>query len=188
MEFDGRSTARYPFAAARHSWDSDAPYQAGRAIFEYIPIPDRRRWAADMVEIVYPLIPPSPVIEAVLDLARQDARWEGADHPLHLPVQQVVYAVRAALHADHEVQETILALIYNAAKAICNSRYPAVLFDHDAAWRVVVYAKALVSQLQQPGLAERLWLAISNRHYIQLDDPQPCHPGCPFCVGMYGRH
>jgi len=133
-----KSFAGY-IAQAQRDWEAGRALDAGRLIYERIPPRQRPGWAARALEAVRGLIPKTPEIDSVLEIARDPARWRAA--------HAAFTAVRAlTLEAKDPLVEAVLHLAENVAKVTYNASGGPAPFDHDAGWWVAQNLHGIISR------------------------------------------
>jgi len=173
--------------SARGQWDAGDGYEAGKSIVEHIPNEDRKFWAANILEQVYGLVETIPEIESLLNLARNDEKWEIEAQELLWDAKDKVGHVHNALDESAPLlTQEVMNLAYYAGKTIYNARNYRAMYDHNGSWILVAKAKTITEYNEDSDFAEALWETIANRQFMKLKIPTHCNPGCPFCGEMYG--
>ena len=162
---------------AREYWDNNQPLQAGRAIFECIPINRRHLWAYEILNIAYSYFPKGPKIEAVLEFAKFPEKWgegkNGRSRDAHRIVDEV----------NHRQDDPIIFhLATQVGKIVYTAQqYPAP-FDHSAGFRIAEILKQIVQQVSDREFEAKAWSTLANEDFIVLEEPVMCHPDCPTCT------
>ena len=133
-----KSFAGY-IAQAQRDWEAGRALDAGRLICERIPTRQRPAWAARVLEAARGLVPKTPEVDRVLEIARDSAKW---------PEAHVAYnAVRALTpQAEDPLVEAVLHLAENVAKVACNASGGLAPSDREAGWRVAQNLHAIISR------------------------------------------
>jgi hypothetical protein len=159
---------------ARTFWDNEHLLEAGKLIFESIPVELRHVWAASILEFAYAHFPAVPEIDAILEYARNPDKWSVGKESKYLAARQLVNAVNLHDNSLFELATQVGKVVYTA------QQYPTP-FDHSAGWQIAVALKRLAEQIIDPGLEERAWSILCNQSLLELETPVMCHPGCPLC-------
>jgi len=162
---------------AREYWDGGQPYQAGRTLFEHIPLESRHTWAYQLLMLARPYFPRDPQVEAILEFTRCPQSWgQGRPDPCD-QARRIIHDVDA-----RRSHSPIFALAAQAGKlSYTAQRYPQP-FDHDAGWKLAVPAWHIARKSCDNELAGQLWSALANQGLLLLDLPIMCHPACPTCA------
>ncbi|MEO7714569.1 MAG: hypothetical protein ABIY70_00065 [Capsulimonas sp.] len=142
---------------ARSYWQSGQAMEAGRILYDQLPVKKRPLWAVGILEACLPLIPPVAEFEHVRTLAHDPNRWREA--------HDAFSAVRAlTLQNDKQPDSSelygwMLVLTENTAKVIYNGSEEQAPFDYDAGWAVVACARGVVDAANQHDLEEEVWEA-----------------------------
>ena len=161
---------------ARRDWEDGQPYQAGRAIFEYIPVASRSVWAYGILSLAAPYFPHDPRVEAVLDFARCPMQWSAGRGELCERTRRIIAAVDGGQAAP-----LMFSLAAQAGKIVYTAQqYPAP-FEHHAGWKIAVVLWQIAHKLCDNEFATQAWLTLAKDEFIQLEQPVICHPACPTC-------
>lgn len=157
---------------AKEQWDADHALEAGRLIFERIPQKQWAAWGVGILEIVQCLVPPSPDIEAVVELAKRPASTNPENEEEWRAAHEIVDTVNS-LHYEltDPRAKRVFTLVKDVAKVVYNSRgYPA-WFDYDAGWKIADDLKQIVYDTKDAEFERQAWAALCNEEFIQLKVP-----------------
>ena len=161
---------------AHRYWEDGQPYQAGRTIFEYIPVSSRSDWAYRILRLAAPYFPRDPRVEAVLEFASCPMQWSAGRGDLCEQMRRVIAAVDCGQAAP-----LMFSLSGQAGKIVYTAQQYPGPFEHTAGWKIAVVLWQMVRKLCDNEFAAQAWSTLSNGDFIQLEQPVVCHPGCPTC-------
>jgi len=161
---------------AKEQWDAGHALEAGRLIFERIPQKQWAVWGVSILELVQSLVPPSPEIEAVVELAKRPASTNPENEDEWRAAHEIVDAVNN-LHYEltDPPAKRVFTLAKDVAKVVFNSRgYPAG-FDYDAGWKIAEDLKQIIDNAKDAEFEKRAWAVLCNEEFIQLKVPPWYH-------------
>ncbi|MCW3059556.1 MAG: hypothetical protein JWQ02_1377, partial [Capsulimonas sp.] len=142
---------------ARSYWESGRAMEAGRILYDQLPVKKRPLWAVGILEACLPLIPPVAEFEHVRALGHDRSRWREA-HDAFSAVRALTLQ-NDKLPDSSELYGWMLVLTENTAKVIYNGSEEQAPFDHDAVWAVLACARGVVDAANQHDLEEEVWEA-----------------------------
>ncbi len=151
-----KSFAGY-LAQAQRDWEAGRALDAGRVLYEHMPRQQRPAWAAHVLEFVKALVPKTPEIERLLEIARNPAKWPEA--------QEAFKAVRGLkVAAKDPLLEATLALAETVAKVTYNGSGRPTPFDQHSGWRVASDLHTVISRAGEktPKLEAEAWAILST--------------------------
>lgn len=163
------------FHQAKQHWVNDQPVEAGRIIFETIPVADRHRWASQILELALPYFTHSPNVLDVRAFAREPDRW---GHGRDSQWQEALQIVRTV---GQDIVSPIQRLVCLIGKVVYTAQgYPAP-FDHVAGWEIAAALKKVIEIVGDESFAAAAWDTLCDKTLITLETPVMCHPACPVC-------
>ena len=160
---------------AKQYWVDDQPVEAGRIIFETIPVADRHRWASQILELVLPYFAHSQMVLDVRAFAREPDKWgRGRDSQWQEALQMVRTVGQDTLSAVQQLAYLVGKVVYTA------QGYPAP-FDHAAGWEIAAALKKVIEMVGEESFAAAAWDTLCDKTFITLETPVMCHPACPLC-------
>lgn len=147
-------------AAAYVHWSTGSPLEAGRLIYEQIPDVRRPPWAAAILDLCRPLIPPVPEIDAVREIAADSRRWKDAHAAFRL-VRRLTLEAEGTESAT-AVYRGVLYVTENAAKVIYNASGEAAPFDEDSGWWLVSSLRHVVDGIGGRSFEAQAWAVVSS--------------------------
>ena len=158
-------------------WDTNQSFQAGRVIFECIPVNLRHAWSYEILNFAYPHFPRDPKIETVLDFAKHPENWGQGKDGRELEAHCIVRNVNG-----YGQDDLIFRLAAQVGKIVYTAQqYPAP-FDHSAGYKVAEVLKQIVQQVNDQGFGTNAWSTLANEDFILLEEAVMCHPACPTCI------
>ena len=169
-------------ATAHKYWQAGRAPDAGRVLYESMATEQRPAWAAAVLAFAYRCteVARTPEIEEVLRIARtpveESWRWFDASAAF-----SAVRSVTLRVHGQDALYDGVLSVAENVAKvtfnayaervaSISTTSYPGPpRYDHDAGWRVASDLYAIVTRLNDTGLASEAWSVLSGG--ADPDDP-----------------
>lgn len=141
-------------------WKAGRSLEAGRLLYENIPVELRPAWAAEVLAIARSHVPPIPEVEAVLEIASNPSRWPEA--------RETFRAVRKlTLQAEEPLYEGVLILAENVAKVTYNSSGHPPPFDHDSGWWIAQNLKYIIEQVNDPEFTADAWSTLSSERFMR---------------------
>ncbi|HEY1014360.1 MAG TPA: hypothetical protein VGE07_16725, partial [Herpetosiphonaceae bacterium] len=159
-------------------WACGQATAAGVLLFEHTPRTQRAAWAAAILRVVVPLLPPDPAVAAVLAFASAPDAWGAGAEGNYPAAHHLVATIACSPARTPEAQMRQLAVAVGKV-AYTAQQYPAP-FDHAAGWEVVGHAWTLSTLLAHPGVERRLWRCAADPAVVTLTAPVRCHPSCPW--------
>lgn len=161
----------------RDEWTTEDIADFGRRVYESVLESQRARWAADLLDLCAVVVEPVPAIDLVVAIGQKPARadWYEA-HSAFQAVRAVnlmlgpVTASSARLHRLLDVAETAAKVIYNASGG-------SAPFDFHAGWRMASRLRALVDDVGDHELEERIWRRLTD---VQRAEPGRRSTGLPW--------
>jgi hypothetical protein len=145
-------------AQAQRDWEAGRALDAGRVLYEHMPVGQRPPWAAQVLEFVKDLVPKTPEIERVLAIAKDRARWREA--------YEAFQAIRRLLpEAKDPLVESVLALAEKVAKVTYIASGAPAPFERNAGWRVAGDLRAVLARAGDKAakLEEEAWAVLSGQ-------------------------
>jgi len=161
---------------ARDYWDDEQPFQAGRVLFESIPVETRHLWAYNILHLAYPYFPRDCKIEAVLEFAKDPMRWGSTPDGNYEAARSLVDAVNGC-----QLDPLILRLAAQAGKIAYTAQQFPSPFDHFSGWKIATVLWQIVHQARDYEFTTQAWSTLANAEFILLEEPVMCHPDCPTC-------
>jgi hypothetical protein len=148
---------------ARGHWNAGRSLEAGRLLFERIPMELRPAWAASVLDIALSYLPTIPEVEAVLQIAEDPSRWPEA--------YEAFSAVRALTlqaegQAGGQLYPQVLGLAELVAKVTYNASEDIAPFDPDSGWWIAVVLKNIVDEADDPEFAVKAWAVLSSERFL----------------------
>lgn len=146
--------------------------EAGKLIFEYIPVEFTSEWSANILEIALDYFSPSSDVQAILEFAKHpdtfgkgvNGKWREA-HEIVDEVNRFPYLL------PESFPKLIYTLATNVGKVVYNAQeYPAP-FDYDAGWEVVATMIQIVQGVSNPEFETKAWSVICDNKYMKLETP-----------------
>ena len=157
---------------AQELWRVGRALDAGKLIFERIPIEYLAEWSANILEIALDHFPTSPDIQAVLEFAKHpdafgkgvDGKWREA-HAIIDEVNRLPYLL------PEPFPQVIFTLATNVGKVVYNAQgYPAP-FDYDAGWEIVATLMQIIQGVHDPEFEAKAWSVLCAEKYMKLETP-----------------
>ena len=145
-------------AQAQRDWEAGRALDAGRVLYEHMPKSQRPAWAARALEFVKGLVPKTPEIERVLEIAKDPARWGEA--------YEAFQAVRPLLlETKDPLLESVLGLAEKVAKVTYLASGAPAPFERNAGWRVAGDLRAVLMRAGDKAakLEEQAWAVLSGQ-------------------------
>jgi len=143
---------------AKELWNAGRALEAGRLLYERIPVELRPAWAAKILALACNYIPAIPEVEAVLEITSDPSRWPEA--------REAFSAVRKlTLRAKDPLYEAVLILAENVAKVIYNSSGHLPFFDHDSGWWIAQNLKDVIDRVNDTEFALDAWSILSSEEF-----------------------
>ena len=133
---------------AYDQWITGGPLEAGRLIFENLPIDDRPKWACRILKYVLDrAMITNPMFKPILTAASDQSLWDSG-HKVFSKLRAKTLKLdklrrRAGLSEDQEQLAAILAIAELVAKVTYNSTNPPDEFDEDSGWWIAPILKGL---------------------------------------------
>jgi hypothetical protein len=157
-------------------WTSGQPLDAGRLIFESIPVSRRHSWAYEILKLASTRFPVDARIDAILEFASHPENWGKGRNGRYRDAHRLVDKVNNRFESS-----LIFQLATQVGKIVYTSQqYPAP-FDHSAGWEIANVIWQIVQQLNDPAFKAEAWSKFADEMYLVLEEPVMCHPGCPIC-------
>ena len=157
---------------AQELWRAGRARDAGKLVFESIPIEHLAEWSANILEIALDHFPASPDIQAVLEFAKHPDDFgkgiEGKAREAHAIVDEVN---RFPYLLPQPFPQMIFTLATNVGKVIYNvQRYPAP-FDYNAGWEIVATLLQIVQGVNDAEFEAQAWSVLCSEKYMKLETP-----------------
>jgi len=149
-------------AKAHELWDSGEPLEAGRILYEMLPVQERPGWAVGVFDVccsALETVPPE--LDTVRALARTPSRWHEA-HDAFQAVRRIVLAAEIAQPEAAPLPVRVLLLAENVAKVTYNASGGSAPFDHNAGWRIASCARSVTDAVNDGGFHDDVWNALSS--------------------------
>jgi hypothetical protein len=165
---------------AQAHWHDGDPIEAGRLIYEAIPLDRRQEWATVILETAAGFMSPMSEIDRVLDFGRHPEKWpltraREAHDVFNLPRHLHLQSPPPLLDAYLTLAENVVKVIYTTRQ------YPAP-FDHSAGWKVAPNLKTMTELQDDAAFTQVVWAALCDPPLLVLDHFVRCHPSCPVCL------
>jgi hypothetical protein len=172
--------------AIEDCWKSGDMLKVGVLVFERIPKALRPAWGADLLELASQHSLKVKEIESVIQFARTPTHWAGGSDDKSRKAHEFFGAVRdlTLIHDEEnkdDVYGDILVLAENVAKVTYNAYDYAAPFDHEAGWWIPSLLKKIVDKIDDAEFSTRVWEALTNETYLELETPIRCNPFCSTC-------
>lgn len=140
-------------------WQSGKPLDAGRLIFENLPVEVRPKWASRILELVVKRTGiRSPAIERVLHIAGDPNEWSEAHAAFSFVRTSVLEMIRAGIRSDDQMLFLqVLGLAELVAKVLYNSINPPDEFDLESGWSIAESLKHILDLLKDPEFSRIMW-------------------------------
>jgi hypothetical protein len=152
---------------AAEYWRGGQPLEAGRLIYEHLPLQARPKWAARIFRSVLGKSGVQPsLFEQVLYTADHQAMWGNGHRAFSI--------LRASTLKLDELQRTrgltkeetllgdLLSLAELVAKVTYNATDPPDPFDEDSGWWIATSLKGFVDQWQDEEFSKAAWSALCS--------------------------
>lgn len=149
---------------AREHWDEGRLLEAGRLLYERIPIELRPVWAAEVLAIACNHLPIIPEVETVLEMASDPSRWPEAYETFSAVRDLTLQAEGQAVGRPYL---EVLWLVELVAKVTYNASGGPAPFDPDSGWWVAVALLDIVDQVDDPEFAAKAWATLSSERFIR---------------------
>lgn len=160
-------------AKALAKWQSGEALEAGRLLYEVIPTLQRPLWAASVLELCIDLIPNTPEINTILEIARTQRRWaesKEAFKSIRKLTLQADEEARNAKSIDYNLlYRTVLCLAENVAKVVFNATSSLAPYDRDSGWWVVDNLYLVAKIRNDPNFTSRAWFVASHTAIVGLE-------------------
>jgi hypothetical protein len=158
-------------------WNANHSLDAGELLFERIPITHWAAWGASILEFIRKLMPPSAEIDAVIELALRQDRWNPENQAEWRAAHKIVDDVNDLHYVLNEpLSKSVFTLAKDVAKIVYNSRgYPA-WFDYDAGWAIADDMKQIAVLLNDTEFSTKALLVLCNEKFIDPDENRPPLP------------
>jgi hypothetical protein len=157
---------------AQELWRAGRALEAGKLIFERIPIENLAEWSANILEIALEYFPPSPDIEAVLEFAKHPDGFgkgiDGKSREAHAIVDKVN---RFPYLRPEPFPQVIFTLATNVGKVVYNVQGYHAPFDYDAGWEIVATFLQIAQGVNDPEFEAKAWSVLCAEKYLKLETP-----------------
>jgi hypothetical protein len=152
----------FSYEQASQYWRGGQPLEAGRLIFESLPMDERPRWAGRILEVAVRQADQSdPAIEELRATIRIPSYWSKGHRVFSaLRVQTLKLEGRWWRTARQNALLRLLYLAENVAKVVYNATDPTDEFDEDSGAWVVVCLKNLVDFWADEAFSNAAWDAV----------------------------
>ena len=157
---------------AKALWNAGRALEAGKLLFERVPIEHQAEWSANILEIACDHFLASPEIEAVLKFARNpdifgrgtEGEWREA-HKIVTKVMMFPYLL------PEPFSQTIFTLAINVGKVAYNAQGFPAPFDYDAGWEIVATLLQIVQGWNDAEFEEKVWSLLCDEKFLSLETP-----------------
>ena len=158
-------------------WNQGDALLAGELIDAHIPKRNRAKWMVGILETVAPKFKKDTSIDAVIDFAKNPAKFgNGADGNAK-EAHEVVDNANSIPYLPEQFPLTIFILAAFAGKVIYNAQNFPMPFDQDAALTVFEMARKMADNFEEEGFARRLWAHLCPVELLTLEKQQPYSKG-----------
>jgi hypothetical protein len=151
---------------AKECWQSNQPLEAGRLIYENLPVEDRPLWAARILRLALEKSGADRShFERILDTVDHPRQW-GNGHRCFDILRQATLELdnlrrRRALTEDEEILAHLIFLAELVAKVTYNAVDPSDPFDENSGWRIAAALQWFTGIWNDEVFAKAAWLALS---------------------------
>jgi hypothetical protein len=144
---------------ADRCWKAGDYLNAGRALFERVPAPDRGKWACRVLASAAPAgtfnVPP---VRELLGVCAQPDAWRGAK-AIFSRIRHVTLKLegRVFRRRNHDARLNYVYLAENVAKVLYNATDPPDEFDEDAGWWVAICLRGFLEHDAAPDWERKAW-------------------------------
>ncbi len=131
-----RFAAQHPVVIARPAWAAGRDLQAGRILYEGLPVARRPRWASGLLRVACTRVAPPAEVTHVLALVDDASRWAEA-RDAFLAIRDLSVDAPSSLR---QLAEVVAKVVYNASGA-------SAPFDHHAGWRLAPYLRVVIVEI-----------------------------------------
>jgi hypothetical protein len=146
-------------AKATEDWEAGRTEQAGRLIFENIPVDDRVPWASSILEFVVNRTGLKiPAIDDCLSVAKRPVKWTKAKeifNALRAVTLQLEKTKSRTKQQDIRLGQVLLAEL--VAKIIYNETDPLGPFDEDSGWWIAPNLKYCLDLIGDDEFSRLMW-------------------------------
>jgi hypothetical protein len=160
---------------ARESWDSGDSWSAGKLVDGHIPMEERAKWMAGILNVVVGMFEKDSSIDDVIDFAQNPNKFGKGDNSNPKSAHQVVDAANRFPYEPEHFSQTIFVLAAHAGKVIYNAQGFGAPFDYHAALTVFEMAKRMAQEFQDKRFEMNLWLALCPENLLVVEN-QPIYP------------
>ena len=159
-----KTNCNYLERAAEY-WQDGQALEAGRVIFENLPMETRPKWASRILGLVVERSSVDlPQFQHILDIANHTNEWKKA----HKTFETIRFATLNLENKQYRSKDQTMLLchLYLAelvAKVIYNSTDPPDAFDEDSGWWIPVCLKDILDLLKDGEFSKSMWLALCWR-------------------------
>ena len=145
--------------AAYKYWAANKSRDAGRVIFEHLPIEVRAIWAADILEAVtqQTKVDSAPIYQ-ILQIARRPTEWAKAHDAFDVARDQLLKLLDIKVPSiEEELLVDQLGLAELVAKVVYNLSNPPDPFDEDAPWSIAAVVRDIIELVDDQEFTDLMW-------------------------------
>lgn len=150
---------------ARDHWQQGSALEAGRLIFDSLPIERHPGWAtAILVAILDRTQITCDAVQRLLEVAKSPTDW-GKAHQVFDQLRRVTIMMERSTKRDYR-QNLLLKVLYLAelvAKVIYNSTNPEDEFDEDSGWWIAPCLQDVLDFVNDDSFSAKMWLVLSSQ-------------------------
>ena len=152
-----------PIEQAQEYWRCGKALEAGRIIFENMPVERRASWVSGILKLaVGKSSTRYPSVERLVYIADRAAEWPTAREAFRLLRKSTLELEGKCRTQEQTLHLRLLYLSENVAKVIYNLTDPSDPFDEDAGWWIASCLKSILESFNDDNFSRQAWSALSS--------------------------
>ncbi|MCE9533162.1 MAG: hypothetical protein K8T89_18850 [Planctomycetes bacterium] len=157
---------RVELQKARQSWNRGEALEAGKLIYEVVPLRVRPRWASNALQLVLNRSGVrASLFDLVMTVANQEDLWESGHRVFSMVRKSTLHSDECrrtrGLSTEEELFASILSLAELVSKVTYNATDPPDEFDVDSGWWIAASLRGFMNhRWQDDEFADAAWATL----------------------------